>query len=584
MFGRRDSAAELRRPSWVFGILVAIVVGIGLALYTWHDKHPPARGLLAAIAIGTGFLLARGWRAYLPLRAIGGDRLAADAPRSDRVRRALVVGGKLLPIALAASFATLYGADRVIGWHELRAEAIEVQEIPGDSSTMRLMDVNDDGLVDLVEPYWGAVRLQRSPRVFDDGAEVTSWDGPLQAVSPNEHQSGNAIADVDGDGMLDHISLRVVTEESSEPSAGAVDPATGASPTPSGATTDPAAAGSAAIPGGVVDPAASTASATDPRVQGVVSVPADAVPPPVAVVRPKRAAPPGRWLVVRRGRGDGSWGAPRVLRVELPNGSIVRDLDRWPASAGGKPSRLVGAGTDEHGRLTYLAIWRTVEFDSHGTPARHKLTMSLLLPVRRDTFRLGARSTRRWIDDFGSHGEDVTGDGVGDFGVVWRTRRGVLDGTSGEERRIPVRGWLFDVAGDDAADIVDVDDHQLMVRRNLGDGRFGPARRATDDALPGTIAWVHGGDLNDDGRLDLVVTTYPRPRTDKDGMLTGGIRYVVLLGTGRGTFHVHGPHLRTTGSLQDVRDVDGDGHDDLVFTLDFVRISIAWGDGTGRFD
>jgi hypothetical protein len=131
-----------------------------------------------------------------------------------------------------------------------------------------------------------------------------------------------------------------------------------------------------------------------------------------------------------------------------------------------------------------------------------------------------------------------------------------------------------DLDGDGLAELF-VSTHestQLSVLWNLGGGRFVPAVEYTLERSPYAI--VHG-DLNRDGRMDIVV-----------GHDTTSGTYEVGLGTGTGTFEFQskgGLGVRVCGLT--LADLDGDEILDLVAAnLYSANLSVLLGNGTGSFD
>ncbi len=146
-----------------------------------------------------------------------------------------------------------------------------------------------------------------------------------------------------------------------------------------------------------------------------------------------------------------------------------------------------------------------------------------------------------------------------------------------------------DFNGDGKLDLVTANKSQrfpmsgdLSVLLGNGDGTFGPATTVAP-ASNGTPTSVAVGDLNSDGKLDLVVTSY---------FLTGGGPYVgystttqvnVLLGNGNGTFAA--PFSYDQGGVYStspaVGDFNHDGKLDVVTANDNGSISMFLGNGDG---
>jgi hypothetical protein len=131
---------------------------------------------------------------------------------------------------------------------------------------------------------------------------------------------------------------------------------------------------------------------------------------------------------------------------------------------------------------------------------------------------------------------------------------------------------LGDLNGDGRVDLV-LTDRGSLVSILLGDGAggFGPAR---EDYFVGGAWFVALGDLNGDGRLDLAVSD------------RYGDRVSVLLGDGTGRFGAATPFavgaFPTSVALGDFNE---DGHLDLAVTNSYGShtVSILLGDGTGGF-
>jgi len=126
----------------------------------------------------------------------------------------------------------------------------------------------------------------------------------------------------------------------------------------------------------------------------------------------------------------------------------------------------------------------------------------------------------------------------------------------------------------------------LSVLLGNGDGTFQPR---TDLPLPG-ISGISGlavGDLNGDGKLDLVATSSP-PDTSPNPILL-----LVFMGNGNGTFQPHvdyspgDPHSEATVGSPAIVDLNGDGKMDvaLIYQVGYtdtysVNVLLGNGDGT----
>ncbi len=111
----------------------------------------------------------------------------------------------------------------------------------------------------------------------------------------------------------------------------------------------------------------------------------------------------------------------------------------------------------------------------------------------------------------------------------------------------------------------------VSVRTGRGTGAF---RSATLTAVASAPRDIAAGDVNNDGKLDLVTISY------------GANRVSVLLGNGDGTFQ--SPLERfddAVGNLSKMRlrDMDGDGKLDLVIAGDYPKLAIERGNGDGTF-
>lgn len=132
---------------------------------------------------------------------------------------------------------------------------------------------------------------------------------------------------------------------------------------------------------------------------------------------------------------------------------------------------------------------------------------------------------------------------------------------------------LADYNGDGKIDIAvsNFNTNTIAVFLNDGTGHFG-SPITTHVMTPANLGPMVGGDFNEDGKPDLVVST-----------IDGGSQVnLVLLGNGDGTFSVQ-PAIKDSFGFSSavVADINGDGHQDLVLGMNGpVAISLGRGDGT----
>ena len=179
---------------------------------------------------------------------------------------------------------------------------------------------------------------------------------------------------------------------------------------------------------------------------------------------------------------------------------------------------------------------------------------------------------------------DVDGDGHADLVVDDRSHHAVLilsgrgDGHFAAPRRVPVGGdpyrvmWLDDLDGDGAADLLTPNERDVAWLRGDGRGHFTPVRGSPFPALdPFALAVA---DLNGDGIPDVAVS--PGEGTDGVTVLLGGAGDRLAPAPWSPIRGVIGPALVAAG------DLDGDGRADLVLaSYGTPRITILYGGGAG---
>lgn len=135
---------------------------------------------------------------------------------------------------------------------------------------------------------------------------------------------------------------------------------------------------------------------------------------------------------------------------------------------------------------------------------------------------------------------------------------------------------VADFNGDGKPDIAvsNLETNSITVYLNAGSGTFEapivtPVQLTSSLGL--NIGALASGDFNEDGKADLVV-----------GTIAGSQASIVLLGNGDGTFSQQPPIPNSFGFLNaKVVDLNGDGHQDLVFALNgSIALSLGNGDGT----
>ncbi len=204
---------------------------------------------------------------------------------------------------------------------------------------------------------------------------------------------------------------------------------------------------------------------------------------------------------------------------------------------------------------------------------------------------------------------DLNGDGRIDLGPVGsggapgiHALLGNGDGTF-HEGQIPGVGTyttpvVADLNGDSIDDLVKINindwDYDLRVQLGYGDGTYHETQVIVlpSQLPPGAgfyasqiVTTMTLGDLNADGKLDLVATGYDAEVIDDYGGYRRDDYVNVLIGNGNGTFGPSRAYYVTSSGLADtgilpVRDYNADGKPDVLTTGDAVRLFSGTGAGT----
>ena len=171
------------------------------------------------------------------------------------------------------------------------------------------------------------------------------------------------------------------------------------------------------------------------------------------------------------------------------------------------------------------------------------------------------------------------GDGKGGFAIAPRSPVIMKDGQHPHTHGL----HADDLNGDGILDLVSVNSHDNDVSIAFADGKggFTPADSTfavAESPYPGAL-----GDLNGDGRLDIVTTSTAR-RSSQQEASAGGL--TVLIADGEGDFRGGPVPLRTIApGFVVVADVNGDRKPDLAAThIERSELTILLGDGNGRFE
>ena len=299
----------------------------------------------------------------------------------------------------------------------------------------------------------------------------------------------------------------------------------------------------------------------------------------------------GGGFSTRLGRGDGTFGAAQLAlgSYNTPTRGFLTDLDHDGVLdlvyTGGLSGQNTNAGYGAalgNGDGTFRFTFQRASGNFYGA--------TVIVP---------GDFNRDGYTDFASFAAAIDAPGTGTFidgfhdvflydpaapGTFTRSFHDVIPAGTGDD--IIRRSFTAaDLDGDGKLDLVEVFPRvgttpmQLRVFRGRGDGTFDAATTApqfasnADSLFP---KWLVAGDLNEDGKVDLVVTSaYDRS--------------AVLLGNGDGTFGTPTEYATGTSFAYNqspaLRDLDHDGHLDLVSVNDnygrnVVEVRRGTGDGT----
>lgn len=143
---------------------------------------------------------------------------------------------------------------------------------------------------------------------------------------------------------------------------------------------------------------------------------------------------------------------------------------------------------------------------------------------------------------------------------------------------------LADMNGDRKLDIITANNADNDVSIAFGDGRGGFTRASTTFAVGPSPYPFAIGDVNNDGRLDIVATASATGPL-RAQQLRSSFALTLLMNDGRGGFRRSDLPVRTGQPwFADVGDVNGDRKPDLVATHhDQSALTVLLGDGAGRF-
>jgi hypothetical protein len=173
------------------------------------------------------------------------------------------------------------------------------------------------------------------------------------------------------------------------------------------------------------------------------------------------------------------------------------------------------------------------------------------------------------------------GDGRGGFRPAANSPLAMKDGRQPHTHGLGIADFNAD-GNPDLATVNSNDDNDVAVA--LGDGRGGFTRAGGSPFAVGPAPYPMAlGDLDSDGRMDIVVTSTGLSRTS--GAAAAAERLTALFGDGRGGFKRSAIPVKTARTWYAAfGDLNGDGKQDLVTTHTEDRLlSVLLGDGRGKF-
>lgn len=291
-------------------------------------------------------------------------------------------------------------------------------------------------------------------------------------------------------------------------------------------------------------------------------------------------------ISLRLGDGQGGFAAPGTpLRAEIPVGITPVDVSVGDVNRDGNLDIVTINNSNNGNTVTTSVRFGNGQGAFTGTanaPLTNDPTSLLLADVSGDGILDLLMPSVGRLDSRGTVSIRV-GNGQGSFS-------GTLEVAVGRD---PVRAVLGDVNGDGRLDLLTANRNffypsgTVSIRLGTAQGGFTGVTDLTVGTGPSALAV---GDVNRDGRVDLLTTSYIRNLTG--GNSTSTIASV-RLGNGRGSFEGpseievgNGSPINTGGDVSDVTvaDVNNDGQlDMLTANVNANTVSVRLGDGRGQF-